>query len=234
MSWQFWKNRSSSVRKTQSFQFPSLVLEDNNNSFSFLKRELSHSDNKYRLVELNTFSEPSSSYEMLFKIDSEEKQIKALLKNKILNNLHETLDNLHRECEEEGFEFFTETARKNARQIVNTIYEKFPEHEYYIYPTEDREIAIDCNPYKGKGILILCDSDDGIACFVTLEGRNHRFRYDSICDFSYDLLWKTFEEFNEERKYFSHDSITTVISSIFPSSIGSFSGRQRLKIFRSK
>ena len=50
--------------------------------------------------------------QLQYKIDRENKQ-------NILKDLHQTLDNLHEECEEEGFEVFSEVARNNARKVLD-------------------------------------------------------------------------------------------------------------------
>ena len=124
--------------------------------------------------------------------------IKAAARSGALKKLHAAIENLDYECEEEGFGAVSDRAKENARRILNAVYQKFPENKYYIYPTEDREIAFDCNPQKGRGALILCDSSGGAACFSTLDGRNSRFRCDSIADFPYDYLWKIFKQFDKK------------------------------------
>ena len=234
MNWQFWKKQESVSNKSK-INIPAFLLNEKpDNSFSYWNKELSYSDIQYCVISQDTTPKLLSNYGMFTLDDNinssieteiqqmiEAKMNQAIMKNKILENLHETLDNLHKECEEEGFETFSETAKKNAQQILNNVYEKFSNYEYYIYPTENREIAIDCNPYKGKGVLILCDSDNGVACFATLDGKNHRFRYDSIDDFPYDLLWKTFGELDKKKKYFLSDNITHI--SMSSSSGDSFS-----------
>ncbi len=115
----------------------------------------------------------------------------------ILRNLNKNLDTLHNECEEENFKKFSETAKENARKILNAVYGEFPQFDYDIYPTEDREVAIDCTPHKGQGCLILCDSNGSVAYFATLAGKNSRFRCDSIDHFPYDNLWRIFNEFKK-------------------------------------
>ena len=121
------------------------------------------------------------------------------MNTEILKNLHETLDNAHKECKEEGFALFDEKARENARQILYSVCKKFPEYEYDIYPTEDREIAINCNIKKGSGVLILCDSKGSIVYFVIFDGQKSRFRCDSdkIQIFT-NALCKEFEKFRKK------------------------------------
>ena len=207
MNWQFWKNTSSNIKKYQIHDLLRSLERGEENSYSFWKQE--SSNNKYHSVGSNTFAKLVSSYERLSMnetsvnvlIETEKKKFIEEYKDKVFKFLYKTLDNLDAECEEEKFQKFSEIARKNAKQILRFIYSEFPKYEYYIYPTEDREIAIDCNPQKGKGILVLCDSNGGIACFATFEGKNRRFRYNSIDDFSYRLLRETFEELDIEKKH---------------------------------
>ena len=109
------------------------------------------------------------------------------------DRFYKILENLHKECKEEGFEVFNEKARTNARQILDFLCENFPECDFDVYPTEDREIDIYYNPEKGRGILITCDSGSGIAYFKTLEEKDSRYRCQNINDFPFDQLYKEFE-----------------------------------------
>ena len=155
--------------------------------------------------------EPMIEPEMRMKMIEAKTRIKtamAIIKQARFDNLCATLDNLHEECKEEGFMQFSETAKQNAKEILQAVYDKFSDYEYYLYPTEDREIAIDCNPQKGRGILILCDSEGGVAYFSTLDGRNSRFRCDNIENFPYNLLWKEFTELNKEKTYSLNEELT--------------------------
>ena len=194
----FLKNKAS-VKKIHAYSPLTSLEEDDNNSFSSWEVELPSV--KYKLVEQNTFAIPSKTKIKDIINSLEINTYIQVLQDRMLKNLYNFLDNLHEECKEEGFQEFFEIARKNAKQILSFIYNKFPNYIYHIYPTEDREIAINCNPQKGKGILVLCDSNGGIACFATFEGKNRRFRYDSIDNFSYRLLCETFEELDIEKKY---------------------------------
>ena len=198
MNWPFWNNKLSEKKTHLYNPFPSL-LEDNKESFSFCKEELFFGT--YKLVELDTIATPYK-----FEIEIKDNfmnysEIEIFLRSRILENLYKILNNLHEECKEENFQVFSEIARKNAKQILRFIYNEFPNYDYHIYPTEDREIKINCNPQKGKGISVLCDSGGGIACFATFEGKNRRFRYSSIDNFPYRLLYEVFEELDIEKKH---------------------------------
>ena len=130
-----------------------------------------------------------------------QEHIKLKRRAEVLKKLHRSIDNLNYECEEEGFASVSDTAKESAKRILNAVYKKFPDYEYHIYPAEDREIAVDCNPQKGKGALILCDSEGGAAYFSTLDGKNTRFRCDCISDFAYEHLWKIFGRFDQKKIY---------------------------------
>ena len=130
---------------------------------------------------------------------AEQRHIKASIRYETLKKLHRDIGkNLDDECEEEGFNPVSDIAKENVKQILNAVYNKFPDFEYHIYPTADREIAFDCNPQKGKGVLILCDSKGEVAYFSTFAGRNSSFRCDRIADFPYENLWKIFKQLDRK------------------------------------
>ena len=102
------------------------------------------------------------------------------LAKKKFEELNQSLDTMHDECEDEGFEIFDEKARENARQIINILLENFPAHEYCIYPTEDREVAIYCKPQFGRSLLILSASDGKISFYLSVENESFIFKHDSF------------------------------------------------------
>ena len=207
MSWLlFWKNKSPE-KKTYTYSSSPFVLEDNKESFSFRNEEL-HFGN-YKLVKLNTFATPYK-----FEIKSMDfSEIEIFLRERILESLYKTLNSLHEECKEENFQVFSETARKNAKQILTFVYNNFPNYDYHVYPTENREIAINCNPQKGKGISVLCDSNGGIGCFATFDGKNRRSRYSNIDRFLFRFLYEIFEELDIEKKHLLRTSVSSNVGS---------------------
>ena len=168
-------------------------------------------DDALKLLEsLNIFIPQNESYlnPTAHKVESQTNRDRATLSSKaqelliknqmdILRNMNKTLNTLDKECEEENWEKFSEIARANARQILNAVYGEFPDFDYDIYPTEDKEVAINCTPYKGQGCLILCDSNGSVAYFASLAGKNSRFRCDRIDQFPYKNLWQIFGEFKK-------------------------------------
>ena len=228
MNWQFWK-KTPPIANIEDYTIPFSLNKKLDYSLSSWEEELSYSNIHYRVTLKNTTPKLSNYNTLLttIHVDSSVKEDirrivdaqmkRIIMRDTIFENLYKTLNNLCEECKEEGFQQFSEIARENAKKILKAVYKNFPDHEYYIYPTEDREIAIDCNPQKGKGILILCDSNGSVAYFSTLAGKNSRFRCDNIEDFPYDLLWKTFKELNEEKKYSLNKDITRKTSSVFVS-----------------
>ena len=121
------------------------------------------------------------------------------LQNEQYSKLLEQLNRLHEESNEENFEVFSETARTAAKNVLYHITSKFPDNEYIIYPTQDREIMIEYTPAdrQGRGIAIELDSDGGVAFFVTIDGKNSKHRYDSYSDLPYDLLKEYFKRLKE-------------------------------------
>ena len=246
MNWQFWKKQSSASNKFKAYTVPFSLNEKFDDSISSWREELSYLDAQYRVTLKDTTPDLLSNYNKLSTTISEDflmreeirrlieaEMKKVIMRGTVFKNLYETLDNLHEECKEEGFQQFSKTAEENAKEILKAVYKNFPEHEYYIYPTEDREIAIDCNPQKGKGILILCDSNGSVAYFSTLEGKNSRFRCDNIEDFPYRLLWETFSELNEQKKYSINKNLTKKTSLMSISYKGSFPSKIQDVIYNS-
>ena len=107
------------------------------------------------------------------------------------DKFYKTLENLHKECEEEGYEVFDEIARTNAEKILDFLSKEIPNFDYYIHPTEDREIAIDYTQSEGsgKGLLILYTSDGEMAYFKTHNGKNDRVRVNNIIEFCKRLIY---------------------------------------------
>ena len=168
-----------------------------------------HPDNEYSWIKPNTILNPPDlkskfltkevlDHPALILKDTILEHIRTQIREEVLRKLRNSIENINQECEEESFDAVSNQAKENAKRILDVVYKNFPEHEYHIYPTRDCEVAIDCNPQKGKGALILFDSKGGVACFSTLEGRNSRFRCDDIADFSYDYLRKIFKKLDSK------------------------------------
>ena len=143
----------------------------------FSNEDISESNMKY-------VYEKFTSY--LSSKDISESIIDVIRSNKegILNNI---LEDLYKECKEEGYEVFSDKAKENAFEMLDFV-KNNSKHNWSIYPTEDREIAINCTPEKGKGLLILCDSKGSVAYFKVFDERNTRYRCQNIKDFPFDLL----------------------------------------------
>ena len=208
-----WILRNNQTSASNNIKIPGLSYvpyRESNSSAVFDQKRLSDLNFQYSIAFLpkvtavldlnrNPFtggiSEDSSVKEEI-KLFVKGKMRKADIQSEILKHLHNTLDHLHEECEEEGFEKFSEIARTNAKQILNFIYTRFSSYDYDIYPTDNREIFITCNPQKKKRVSILCDSNGSVAYFLTWDGKNSRFRCDEISYRFYDLLIEVFKKFD--------------------------------------
>ena len=217
----FNQSKSNPVYVASPFQYKELPLSTLTPYLGMLKNHQysSNVENKTNtptvsphIPPFNFFSEKYPMYNKEKKDQISITEQKVFLKYKqiiILNSLHKALDNLQKECEEEGFKLFSETSKKNAKHILDFVYTKFPNYEYDIYPTEDCEIAINCTPQKGRGVLILCDSNGSVAYFATLDGKNSRFRCDHINDFAYESLWNIFNKLDNKNSYYPVNQISS-------------------------
>ena len=124
-----------------------------------------------------------------------------LLNKEKAQRLCNALESLHEECKEEGYEVFDEIARTNAKKILDFLCKNFPDHDYDIYPTDDREINIEFYSLKGR-ILILCDSKGSVAYFKGLNGKINRHRYQDIDEFRFDQLYQDFQSFKHPKEEF--------------------------------
>ena len=207
-----------------TFLYPNLILS--------LASELNNSDENIKITSNKTIT---SGFELFAgHLDKKENIVESLDKRVIESiklliekittnkeNICKILENLHRECEEEGFETFDEKARTNARKILDFLCEKFPEYDFDVYPTEDREIEIYHTPGKGRGILITCDSEGSVAYFKT-DDKDSRHRCQDINDFPFELLCEEIESLKRPK--------TFNISSIFEENPTILSQQNKFKI----
>lgn len=95
-----------------------------------------------------------------------------------LNDALRDLRNVTNEANEEGFPPPSSTASNNAERLLRAMY-AISSRRYEIYPTPDREIAIDAPNGYGRSVILLCDSDGGALCLVNMNGNHRRARYSS-------------------------------------------------------
>jgi hypothetical protein len=87
------------------------------------------------------------------------------------------LARLDEQSREEGFPPPSAVAKAIAERIVTELLPRFP-RGYDIYPTSEGEVAVEPASRPGRGVLIVCDPKGGVACYVTIDGKNRRARYD--------------------------------------------------------
>ena len=91
-------------------------------------------------------------------------------------------DQLDQEAAQEGLPPSNELSKGNARHIITEL-ATGPYPQPAVYPTEDGEIAILFQKQSAQaGVLILCDSDGGGACFSTIASKKRRARYDDASE----------------------------------------------------
>ena len=142
------------------------------------------------------------------KLNSTDRQSKcALLEAGALiacqkDKLMQQIDNINNECTLEGYKKCSPLVQKNAKIILQAMYDASTDlfgYEFEVYPNEDGELAIDCTPSDGAGVLTLCSPDDSVACFQVRHGVKNRFRY-RMRDFPYQNLWAMLEDLQPQRR----------------------------------
>ena len=88
------------------------------------------------------------------------------------------LQNAVNEASQDGFLPPSDIALNNAEYLLREMY-ALSSRRFEIYPTPDREIAIDAPGGYGRSVILLCDSDGGALCLVNMNGKHRRARYSS-------------------------------------------------------
>lgn len=94
-------------------------------------------------------------------------------------DLQDAMADLHsapNEAVEEGYPPPEEIALFNAERLVRQLYALWP-NRLEVYPTPDGEIAVVAPGGFGRSVMVLCDSQGGALCMVSLKGKNRRARY---------------------------------------------------------
>lgn len=94
------------------------------------------------------------------------------------NDALQDLQEVNNAAAEEGFSPPSNKAMDNAERLLNEMY-AVSSRRYEVYPTPDREIAIDAPGGHGRSVILLCDSNGGALCLVNMNGKHRRARYSS-------------------------------------------------------
>ncbi len=103
----------------------------------------------------------------------------ALLAASLNPDLYDALRDLEEariEAREEKFPIPSDIAIGNARRLLRAMYMILP-RRFEVYPTPDGGIAIDVRGGQGYAALLLCESDGGVLCLVSMNGVHRRARY---------------------------------------------------------
>lgn len=97
---------------------------------------------------------------------------------------HVELENIKEEAKEEDFRPPTMKAIDNAKMFIDNLNISNLSAPS-VYPTKDRDVAIFfTSEAPGAGVLFLCPSDGGGACFSSIGGKNRRTRYSDASEMS--------------------------------------------------
>ena len=84
---------------------------------------------------------------------------------------------LDAEAREAGFSPPAPRAVETAAGLIRKLREAVPGIVFDVYPTDDREVAIDVHARYRRAALLLCEPGGAVVVFVTCDGQNARRRY---------------------------------------------------------
>lgn len=91
------------------------------------------------------------------------------------------------EAREEGYPVPSDVALRNADRLLSAMRKILPQR-FEVYPTPDGEVAIHASGGLGRAVVLLCDSDGGALCLVSIDGKNRRMRYSDTNALSDDFI----------------------------------------------
>ena len=86
------------------------------------------------------------------------------------------LEQVSADAEEDGLDIPSEVAFANARRLLRAMYRISP-RRFGVYPEPGGYIAIDARGAKDGIAVVMCDSDGGVLCLVTIGDEPRRARY---------------------------------------------------------
>ncbi len=93
--------------------------------------------------------------------------------------LEEALQDLNEvtaDAEEDGLDIPSDLAFKNAERLLRAMYGISP-RRYGVYPDYDGYITIDARGPNDRIAVVMCGSDGGALCLVTIDNEPRRARY---------------------------------------------------------
>lgn len=93
-----------------------------------------------------------------------------------LANALRELEQVSADAEEDGLEMPSEAAFANASRLLRAMYRISP-RRYGVYPEPGGYIAIDARGANDGIAVVMCDSDGGVLCLVTIGDEPRRARY---------------------------------------------------------
>ena len=99
--------------------------------------------------------------------------------SQVLADLEEALQYLKEvpdDAREDGMAVPSEVAFTNAQRLLQAMYRISP-RRYGVYAMSDGYVAVDARGPKGRIVVVMCGSDGGVLCLVTIDGEHRRARY---------------------------------------------------------
>ena len=91
------------------------------------------------------------------------------------------LSEVFQEAREDGLPRPARATVEAADRLLREMFQLSP-RPYSVYPTPDREIAIHGQHVNSGSVLVLCDSEGGALCLVSLLRTSRRARYSDVDD----------------------------------------------------
>lgn len=112
-----------------------------------------------------------------------------------LTKWYDQVDAVDDESREEEYNLCPNKVKQNAKKILSQVARQYSgqDLDFNIYPTEDQDLHIWCRPKLGYGLLIQCDPNNQVSCFLTTNHENENFCND-INNFDYTRLWGMFKK----------------------------------------
>ena len=93
-----------------------------------------------------------------------------------LRDALDDLDEIVEEAREKGFQIPSDLAIGNARQLLEEMYALSP-RRFEVYPMPEGKVAIDGAGARGRWLILLCESNGGALCIISIDGEGTDRRY---------------------------------------------------------
>lgn len=102
-----------------------------------------------------------------------------------------------KEAKEEDYKIPSDLALDNTELLMDRMSNILPD-KYEIYPTTDGTVAIHFVGGRGHSVIIECESEGEVVCFVHNDGRHRRARYCDVQGLPDGFIGEALDEINRK------------------------------------